>query len=103
MSTKELTMMSDICPARERAEKNVRARVKKMSLASMLRAAFSSFVTAAGAASFGFGFALLAERQKDLGFIDVVIALAVTAGAALAVCGIVSLVRMFREGRSAAE
>lgn len=46
---------------------------------------------------------MLAERQKNLGFIDVLIALAVVAGAAVAACGIASLVRTVKDRRDSAK
>lgn len=62
-----------------------------------------SLITAAGAGSFSFGFWLLAEREKDLGFIDVLIAFAVIAGVALMGAGIAALVRTVKERRGAAK
>lgn len=62
-----------------------------------------SLLTAAGAGSFSFGFWLLAEREKDLGFIDVLIAFAVVAGVALMGAGIAALVRTVKERRGAAK
>ena len=62
-----------------------------------------SLITAAGAGSFSFGFWLLAEREKDLGFIDVLIAFAVVAGVALMGAGIAALVRTVKERRGAAK
>lgn len=62
-----------------------------------------SLLTAAGAGSFSFGFWLLAEREKDLGFIDVLIAFAVIAGVALMGAGITALVRTVKERRGAAK
>ena len=62
-----------------------------------------SLLTAAGAGSFSFGFWLLAGREKDLGFIDMLVALAVVAGVALMGAGIASLVRTVKERRRAAK
>ena len=62
-----------------------------------------SLITATGAGSFSFGFWLLAERAKDLGFIDVLIAFAVVAGVALMGAGIAALARTVKERRGAAK
>ena len=59
--------------------------------------------TRAGAGSFSFGLWLLAEREKDLGFIDVLIAFAFVAGVALMGAGIAALVRTVKERRGAAK
>lgn len=81
--------------ANKKAAKATRAYVAHCALWSLL--------TAAGAGSFSFGFWLLAGREKDLGFIDMLVALAVVAGVALMGAGIASLVRTVKERRRAAK
>lgn len=53
----------------------------------------SAFMFLLAAASCGFGFWLLAERQKNLGYIDVIIAVAVIIGAVFAALGVVFALR----------
>lgn len=107
MSTEELTMNGmdaiGVASARMRIHTKEKSGASvKERCATALRAAAASVTTLAGAASFAFGFVLLAGRQKDLGYIDVLIALAVTAGTAIAACGIAALVRTIRDGRTSA-
>ncbi len=103
MSTEELTMqhVSTVYSSREHTEKRAEKISARETRAYALRCTLSSLVAAAGVGSMGFGFWLLAERQKDLGFIDVLIAFAVIAGVAVAACGVTALVRAIRERRSA--
>ena len=84
-----------VTKAEKEAAKAKRSRAAQCALWSLL--------TAAGAGSFSFGFWLLAEREKDLGFIDVLIAFAVIAGVALMGAGIAALVRTVKERRGAAK
>ena len=53
----------------------------------------SAFMFLLAAESCGFGFWLLAERQKNLGYIDVIIAVAVIIGAVFAAFGVVFALR----------
>ena len=105
MSTEELTMnnISAIYSSSEHAGKRSAAKAARGNRAYALRCTLSSLLAAAGAGSFGFAFWLLAERQKDLGFIDVLIAFAAAAGAVMAACGIAALVRAVKERRRAAK
>ena len=84
-----------VTKAEKEAAKAKRSRAAHCALWSLL--------TATGAGSFSFGFWLLAEREKDLGFIDVLIAFAVVAGVALMGAGIAALVRTVKERRGAAK
>lgn len=102
MSTEEMviygnTMTCRTASAREHGAKS-KSAVKKGIVA--LRASLYSLVTLAGAGSFAFGFWMLAERQKNLGYIDVIIALAVVIGTAVATYGIAGLVRALKDGRN---
>ena len=106
MSTEELTMndIAAVCSRPERAEKKAsRKAVTRADIAFGLRSALDALITAAGGASVAFGFWTLANRQKDLGFIDAIVALAVIVGVGFAACGIASLVRAVKERRSAAK
>lgn len=88
------------------SERIVTKAEKEAAKAKRSRAAHCALwalITAAGAGSFSFGFWLLAERAKDLGFIDVLIAFAVVAGVALMGAGIAALVRTVKERRGAAK
>lgn len=77
------------------AKENAKAVAQRIGLAA--RAAVDSVVTLIGAGSIAVGFWMLAERQKDLGYIDVMIAIAVVAGAAISALGIAALVRTIRD------
>ena len=105
MSTEELTMnnISAIYSSSEHAGKRSAAKAARGNRAYALRCTLSSLLAAAGAGSLGFAFWLLAERQKDLVFIDVLIAFAAAAGAVMAACGIAALVRAVKERRRAAK
>ena len=85
-----------VTKAEKEAAKAKRSRAAHCALWSLITAA-------GGAGSFSFGFWLLAEREKDLGFIDVLIAFAVVAGVALMGAGIAALVRTVKERRGAAK
>ena len=94
-SCKDCRNVPGIYLADKKAAKGTRVYAAQCALWSLL--------TAAGAGSFSFGFWLLAEREKDLGFIDVLIAFAVVAGVALMGAGIAALVRTVKERRGAAK
>ncbi len=106
MSTEEMTMKTNVTaiyPSAVSAKSETEAKSAHKTRVSALRCALSSLVALAGCGGMAFGFWMLAERQKNLGFIDVLIALAVVAGAAVAACGIASLVRTVKDRRDSAK
>lgn len=106
MSTEEMTMKTNVTavyPSAVCAKSETAARSTHKTRVFALRSALSSLVTLAGCGGMAFGFWMLAERQKNLGFIDVLIALAVIAGAAVAACGIAAIVRTVKDRRDSAK
>lgn len=102
MSSEEMAMHADVAAynalhSRRTSRAERRFTLKQFAVA--MRGALYTLITLAGAGSFAFGFWLLAERQKNLGFIDVLVAFAVVAGTAIAAVGVTGLVRSIREGR----
>ncbi len=62
-------------------------------ISAIAHAVFAFIVSLAGVASVTFGFWLLAIREKNLGYINVTVAIAVIAGVALITAGVVGVVR----------
>lgn len=69
----------------------------KMTRGERFRTALGSLLIAVGGASVGAGFWMLDIRAKNLGYINVFIAGAVIAGAALIAFGVAAIVRAVRE------
>ena len=80
------------------AEESIESKpAAKMTRGGRLRTALGSLLIAAGGASIGAGFWMLDIRAKNLGYINVFIAGAVIAGAALIALGVAAVVRAVKE------
>lgn len=72
----------------------------KINIARALNFAGGLSMLVTGAASLAFGFWQIAVKQKELGYIKVLIGLALAAGISLAVAGTVSVIRNARAAAS---